>query len=72
MTAAERLRREGREEGRRENGREYLLTLLQTRFGALPEAVLAAIREAEEATLERWFQRGLMARCLDDVFGDVA
>jgi hypothetical protein len=72
MTAAERLRREGRKEGYKENGREYLIAMLQGRFGALPEAVLAVIRAAEKTQLDRWFQRGIMARSLDDVFGDAA
>ncbi len=76
MTAAERLRREGRKEGhkegREENGRQYLIAMLQARFGALPEAVLAAIRAAEKTQLDRWFQRGIMARSLDDVFSDAA
>lgn len=79
MTAAERLRREGRREGRKEgrregrevSAREYLLTLLHARFGALPEAVLAAIGAAEKPQLDRWFERGLEARALDDVFGSV-
>jgi hypothetical protein len=67
MTAAERLRREGRKAG----ARAYLITLLQTRFGALPEASLAAIQVAEKPQLDRWFERGLEAHTLDDVFGSV-
>jgi hypothetical protein len=46
--------------------------MLQARFGALPEAVVAAIRGAEQATLDRWFERAIMARSLDDVFSDAA
>ena len=88
MTAAERLRREGREEGEKEGrkeghkegskegskntGQKYLIAMLQGRFGALPEAVLAAIRAAENPQLDRWFERGLLARSLDDVFSDAA
>ena len=83
MTAAERLRRQGREEGRRQGreegseegrkecAREYLSMLLQVRFGELPEANLAAIGAAEKPQLDRWFERGLEAHALDDVFGSV-
>ena len=71
MTAAERLRREGYEEGSEEGARAYLSMLLQVRFGALPEAILAAIQVAEKPQLDRWFERGLEARALDDVFGSV-
>ncbi len=45
--------------------------LLQGRFGALPEAVLAAIGAAEKSQLDRWFERGLDAHALDDVFDSV-
>jgi len=72
MTAAERLRREGRAEGRKASAQAYLITLLQARFGALPDAVLAVIRAAEKPQLDRWFQRGLTAGSLDDVFSDAA
>ena len=80
MTAAERLRREGQKEGHKEGskegskntGREYLIAMLQGRFGALPEPILAVIQAAEKTQLDRWFQRGIMARSLDDVFGDAA
>jgi hypothetical protein len=45
--------------------------MLQGRFGALPEVVLTMIQGAEKTQLDHWFQRGIMARSLDDVFGSV-
>jgi predicted transposase/invertase (TIGR01784 family) len=66
MTAADHLRNEGRQQTQREN----VLRLLTRRFGPLPEPVLARIRRAEFALLDRWFDRGIMAQHLDDVFAD--
>jgi hypothetical protein len=70
MTAAERLRREGHEQGRQEGLKEgrqqYLITMLEARLGTLPAAVLAIIRTADQTRLDRWFQQGLLARTLDD------
>ena len=78
MTAAEQLHEEGRKEGHKEGRkegqeqrqRENLLMLLNHRFGPLPEQDLARIRRAELAQLQRWFERCLTARILDDVFTD--
>jgi predicted transposase/invertase (TIGR01784 family) len=74
MTTAERLHEEGRKEGikegHEERQREDLLRLLTRRFGQLPEPVLARIRRAELALLDRWFDRGIMAPSLDAVFAD--
>ena len=66
MTAAERLREEGREQTQRDN----VLMLLNQRFGALPEQLLPRIRRADFAQLLHWFKRGLTAQRLDDVFAD--
>jgi hypothetical protein len=66
MTAAERLREEGRQQTQRDN----VLRLLTRRFGPLPEPVLDRIRRAEFALLDRWFDRGITAQGLDDVFAD--
>jgi flagellar biosynthesis/type III secretory pathway protein FliH len=74
MTAAERLRREGHEQGRqeglKEGYRQGLIIMLEARLGALPAAVLAAIRTADQTMLDRWYKQGSTARTLDDVFGD--
>jgi len=66
MTAADQLRNEGRQQTQREN----VLRLLTRRFGPLPEPVLARIRRAEFALLDCWFDRGITAQSLDDVFAD--
>lgn len=80
MTTAERLRAEGRAKGLREGHREGLAAgrnegrlsllrlLLEQRFGPLPSPVMARLREASSAELERFAGRILAARTLDDVF----
>lgn len=73
MTTAERLRREGRIEGRREGEllakREMLLLQLRQRFGRLPALALERIDEADVAELNVWFGRVLSASSLDEVLG---
>ena len=54
---------EGRAEGRRTN----LLLLLTKRFGSLPEGVVARVRVADEADLDRWLDRILTAPTLAEV-----
>jgi hypothetical protein len=68
MTIAERLRREGREQGRKQQQREALRKLLSGRFGPLPEPALDRIRRAGLEQLDRWFDRGISADSLDAVF----
>ncbi|MFT3764082.1 MAG: hypothetical protein QM820_00935 [Minicystis sp.] len=63
LTTAERLRREGREEAKR----EVLLFVLRQRFGRLPATAVARIDKAQVAELDVWFKRGLTASSLDDV-----
>lgn len=74
MTAAEKLIRRGRQEGHKEGRQEgqcdLLTKLLRRRFGALPEHVLARIRSADQAQLERWAERVLTAPTLDAVLDD--
>jgi predicted transposase YdaD len=74
MTIAERLRGEGRQEGRKEgreeNQRENLIRLLILRFGPQSDVVLARIRRADFALMERWFERGVTASSLEAVFDD--
>jgi hypothetical protein len=76
MTGAEKLRREGRDQGRQEGEvlgkRGALLLQLRQRFGRLPAAAVARINEAEAAELDVWFGRVLTAETLDDVIGTKA
>jgi hypothetical protein len=61
--------KEGRDEGLKEGGRNLLLRQLRARFGELPAAVVARIDAADVAELERWGERVLGARTLDEVLG---
>ncbi|WP_438037492.1 DUF4351 domain-containing protein [Sorangium sp. So ce128] len=61
--------KEGRDEGLKEGGRNLLLRQLRARFGELPAAVVARIDAADVAELERWGERMLGARTLDEVLG---
>ncbi|WP_437972753.1 DUF4351 domain-containing protein [Sorangium sp. So ce295] len=65
----QKLRNEGRDEGLKEGGRNLLLRQLRARFGELPAAVVARIDAADVAELERWGERVLGARTLDEVLG---
>jgi predicted transposase YdaD len=66
MTTAQRLRREGRMEGRVET----LLRQLTRRFGPLATTVEARLRNATTELLERWTDRVLDAPSLDAVFAE--
>ncbi len=57
----------GRAEGRAEGRRSDLLKLLTKRFGSLPEGVVAHVRVADEADLDRWLDRILTAPTLAEV-----
>ena len=59
--------RQGRKEGLTKGARAILTRLLTRRFGPLPGNATARIRRADRATLERWTDRILTARSLDDV-----
>jgi predicted transposase YdaD len=56
---------------RDEGQQELLLRLLSRRFGSLPEAVIARVRDAGREDLERWFDRSLDAASLDEVFASL-
>ncbi|WP_441285719.1 DUF4351 domain-containing protein [Sorangium sp. KYC3313] len=58
-----------RNEGLKEGGRNLLLRQLRARFGELPAAVVARVDAADVAELERWGERVLGARTLDEVLG---
>lgn len=47
-----------------------LLLLLQRRFGELPQVILDRVHAAGVPDLERWAERVLDARSLDEVFAD--
>jgi hypothetical protein len=78
MTAAERLRQEGRDEvmtlaenlrqeGRQEGQRRVLLKQLGLRFGQISPGILARVEQAGSDDLERWAERILTASSLDEV-----
>ena len=64
MSTAEKLRKEGR----RQHGIETVLRLLARRFGAVPETIVHRVHEAMPEELDRWTDRILDAKVLDDVF----
>jgi predicted transposase YdaD len=64
MSTAERLRKEGRNQ----HAIETVLRLLARRFGDLPETIVQRVNAATLAELDRWTDRILDARTLDDVF----
>jgi hypothetical protein len=60
----------GEQLGVRKGEAKVLLTLLQLKFGDVPESVRAAIDEADAETLLRWSTRVLTATNLDEVIAD--
>jgi hypothetical protein len=69
VTAGEQLIERGRVEGLKKGQQKTLLKLLQTRFGALPEAAVARVNAAGTAELDLWVERVLTAPSLEDVLG---
>lgn len=71
ITTAERIRRkarkEGRKEGRHEGRIELLLRQLTTRFGPLPDATEALVRQASTETLDHWGEAVLTAKTLEQL-----
>jgi hypothetical protein len=65
MTTADRLRKEGRAEGRA----DMLLRLLTRRFGPLPPEIETRVRGAAIDDLDRWADAVLTAATLAEVFG---
>ncbi|TSH94531.1 DUF4351 domain-containing protein, partial [Verticiella sediminum] len=67
-------RLEGRQEGQREGRllgmQQILLSLLERRFGPLPQAARERVQTASVDTLQAWLLRVLDAAVLDDVFED--
>ena len=64
ITTAERIRRKARKEGRQEGRIELLLLQLTARFGPLPEATEALVRDASAETLDQWAEEVLTAKTL--------
>ncbi|MBF0144959.1 MAG: Rpn family recombination-promoting nuclease/putative transposase [Magnetococcales bacterium] len=64
------IERKGRQEGRQEGEAKMLTSLLQRRFGTIPEWAGEKISKANPAILEAWGLRIFDARSLVDVFED--
>ena len=58
----------GEAKGRVEGKAEALISLLAGRFGAVAPSRQKRIRAAKLVTLERWFQRAIVAPDLSSVF----
>ena len=61
-------RREGREEGREEEGSRLVLRLLGVRFGRLPSWVEERVAAGSSEQLDRWAERLLSADSVEAVF----
>jgi hypothetical protein len=59
----------GYQQGIRQGEARVLASLLQLRFGELPQAAAERIASADADTLLRWSERVLSAKTLDEVFG---
>ena len=70
MSTADRLLAQGRTEGRTEGRAELLLRQLQSRFGDVPLAVTARVRNAATTDLDRWAIAVLDAGSLAEVFAN--
>ena len=61
---------EGKAEGKVEGKAETLLALLSRRFGQPSEAARERVAAARPEDLERWLERILDAKSLEEVFGE--
>jgi Domain of unknown function (DUF4351) len=68
----EQKRHEGQQEGAQSSRTELLSRLLTRRFGNLPPATHALITQATIEQIDAWFDRGIDAPTLDEVFQDFA
>ncbi len=68
----QRGRQEGEKKGEKKGKATMLTSLLQHRFGTLPDWVNDKIDKAEAPALERWSFRIFAAQSWDDVFSDEA
>lgn len=60
-------RAEGRNEGQAEGQRAMLLSVIQQRLGAVPEAVRAQVEAADAAGLQRWLVRALACASVEEL-----
>jgi len=71
MTWGERLREEGRQEGREAVAlaakREMLLDVLRIRFGEVPDMLAATIAQADDTQLSEVLQRAVLATNLEEL-----
>lgn len=58
----------GRTEGRTEGKAEVLLKQLGLRFGSLPSEIPARVEAAPVEQLDRWIERVLTAKTLEETF----
>lgn len=65
--AAAEGRKEGVKEGRKEGLQDMLTRQLGLKFGEIPDWALQRLRAADDADLERWTERILVANTLEDV-----
>jgi len=64
-------RAQGRAEGRAQAGAKHLLGLLRVREIFVPETARERIlAETDPETLDRWFERAVLATSIADVFDD--
>jgi len=63
-------RQEGRQEGRREGMREFAHTLLEKRFGRLPDSIVKRLAELSDIESQKLASDLLDARSLQELFGD--
>lgn len=61
-------RQEGIQEGLTKGQRGSVTKLLSLKFGTLPAETEERIRNATEASLERWFERAVTATTLEEIF----
>ena len=69
VTMEEKLRAEGREEGRVKCSADLTAKLLERRFGPLPRTVRRQISDASLDQLDVWFRRAIDAESMDAVLG---
>ena len=59
--------REGEANGLRKGKADSLIVILEQKFGPLSPELLEKIEDADLATIEVWFRRGVLAASLDEV-----
>ncbi|WP_428263264.1 hypothetical protein [Haliangium sp.] len=67
-TVAQQLEQRGFDKGHEHGLRVLLVSLLEARFGPLPDAIRARVERADASSLEAWGMQVLSATSLDDIF----